>query len=556
MAKSCYSDAMRGNSVKGIGIKTKTIALCVGIALMTTALSGCAASEPVGAGTENVAAKEELVLAVGGEPTDGGFDPTQGWGRYGSPLFQSTLLARNDKLEIINDLATGYTVSDDTLTYTVKLRPAKFSNGTPLTADDVVFTYQTAGKSGSVVDLTMMESVKAVDASTVEFKLKHPSSVFLYRLAELGIVPKATYSADYLNNPVGSGPYQMVQWDKGQQLIVEANPEYYGTKPAFKKITFLFLAEDAAFAAAKAGQVDMAAIPSAFASQKVDGMNVVAVDSVDNRGVGFPMVPAQGEKTEDGYAIGNDVTSDKAIRLAVNYAMDRQALVDGPLYGYGTPAFSPTDGLPWGSTDVNITDADTAAAEKYLADGGWRDTNGDGVLEKGEVRAAFSLLYPADDSLRQALALAVADQMKPLGIEIEVLGKSWDEITPLMHSNAVLWGWGSHDPTEVDQMYNSKWAGVQYNNAGFYSNATVDSNLNAAMGAKTEAEAILFWQNAAWDGTTGYTTKGDAVYAWLVNIDHVYLVSDKLDIGQQRVQPHGHGWPVTANITSWKSSGQ
>ena len=138
----------------------------------------------------------------------------------------------------------------------------------------------------------------------------------------------------------------MVQWDKGQQLIVEANPEYYGTKPAFKKVTFLFLAEDAAFAAAKAGQVDMAAIPSSFASQTVEGMKVVAVDSVDNRGVGFPMVPAQGKKTKDGYAIGNDVTSDKAIRLAVNYAMDRKALVDGPLYGYGSAAFSPADGLP------------------------------------------------------------------------------------------------------------------------------------------------------------------------------------------------------------------
>ena len=193
--------------MKGYGRIAKVAALLV-VALLGSALGGCAASKPAASGTEKAAAKEELVLAVGGEPTDGGFDPTQGWGRYGSPLFQSTLLARNDKLEIVNDLATGYTVSDDGLTYTVKLQPAKFSDGTPLTADDVVFTYQTAGKSGSVVDLTMMESVKAVDASTVEFKLKHPSSVFLYRLAELGIVPKATYSADYLNKPGRFGSLQ------------------------------------------------------------------------------------------------------------------------------------------------------------------------------------------------------------------------------------------------------------------------------------------------------------------------------------------------------------
>ncbi len=500
--------------------------------------------------------KDELVLACGGEPTDGGFDPTAGWGRYGSPLFQSTLLARNNNLQIVNDLATGYEVSDDGLTYTVKLRPARFSDGEDLTAADVVFTYQTAGKSGSVVDLTMMEQVKALDASTVQFTLKKPSSVFVYRMAELGIVPEHAYGPDYADNPVGSGPYTFVQWDKGQQLIVEANPEYYGTKPAFKKVTFLFLAEDAAFAAAKAGEVDIAAIPSAFASQKVEGMQVVPVDSVDNRGVGFPMVKNEGKKTADGYPIGNDVTSDKAIRLAVNYAVDRQALVDGPLYGYGSPAFSPADGLPWGNTGLAFEDGDIKKAEQILAAAGWRDTDADDVLEKGSTEAKFTLVYPAEDSLRQALSLAVADAMKPLGVEIEVIGKSWDEIASLMHANAVLWGWGSHDPTEINMIYNSKWAGIQWNNAEFYANPTVDRNLNTAMGANSEAEAIPYWQAAAWDGTTGYSAQGDAVYAWLVNIDHVYLVRDGLDIGEQRVQPHGHGWPLTANITEWVWTGK
>ena len=139
-----------------------------------------------------------------------------------------------------------------------------------------------------------------------------------------------------------------------------------------------------------------------------------------------------------------------------------------------------------------------------------------------------------------------------LGIKIEVVGKSWDEIAKVMHSDAVLWGWGSHDPTEINMIYNAKWAGVEWNNAEYYSNPTVDKNLDAAMSAKSEADAIPFWKAAAWDGTTGYTAKGDAVYAWLVNIDHVYLVNGLLDLGQQRTQPHGHGWPVTANICEWK----
>jgi peptide/nickel transport system substrate-binding protein len=523
--------------------------------LVILLIVGCGSSESSTNGSDE-STKESLILAIGGEPTDGGFDPTLGWGRYGSPLFQSTLLARDDSLGIVNDLATGYKVSKDGLTYTVTLRPAKFSDGTDLTAADVAYTFKTASASGSVVDLTMMKNATAVEASTVQFTLKRPSSVFIYRMAELGVVPKASHGPDYLNNPVGSGPYKLVEWSKGEQLIVETNPLYYGTKPVFKQVTFLFLAEDAAFAAAKAGEVDMAAIPSSFATQSVANMVVTPIDSVDNRGVGFPMVPADGKKTEDGYPIGNDVTSDKAIRLAVNYAMDRDALVAGPLNGFGSPAFSPCDGLPWGNPDVSFEDGDARAAKAILADGGWKDADGDGVLEKGGKTATFRLLYPADDSLRQALALAVADQMKPLGVDIKVAGKSWDDITSLKHSNTVLWGWGSHDPTEIDQIYNSKWAGTGWNNAEYYANPTVDKYLNAAMSATSEAEALPLWQKAAWDGSTGYSAKGDAVYAWLVNIDHVYLVRQGLDIGEQRVQPHGHGWPVTANITEWTWSGQ
>ncbi|MDZ4063922.1 MAG: ABC transporter substrate-binding protein, partial [Coriobacteriia bacterium] len=182
-------------------IRLKRAILLLIAALLIGSVTGCAKTEADDGG-ESPATKDELVLAIGGEPGDGGYDPTAGWGRYGSPLFQSTLLTRNNDLEIVNDLATGYEVSDDGLTYTVKLRPAKFSDGEDLTADDVVFTYRTAGASGSVVDLTMMKEVEAPDASTVRFTLNEPSSVFVYRMAELGIVPEHAYGTDYADNPL------------------------------------------------------------------------------------------------------------------------------------------------------------------------------------------------------------------------------------------------------------------------------------------------------------------------------------------------------------------
>jgi peptide/nickel transport system substrate-binding protein len=512
-------------------------------------LAGCSQSkDQAGVGKK---AKDELVVALGSEPSNG-FDPITGWGRYGTPLFQSTLLKRDQELKIVNDLATGYTVSDDGLIWTVKLRDGvKSSDGQPLTAADVAFTYDTASKSSSVVDLNVLKSVEAVDDHTVKFTLQHPQSTFVNILAKTGIVPKHAYDKDYSQKPIGSGPYKFVQWDKGQQLIVEANPQYYGPKPYFKKITFLYLSEEAAFAAAQAGNVDVAAIVPAVGKQAVPGMRLVAVHSVDNRGIMFPCMKFGGT-TKDGLSIGNDVTADPAIRKAINTAIDRKALVDGVLNGFGSPAYTVCDNLPWWNPETVFNDAEQAEAKKILAAGGWKDTDGDGILKKGNLKARFTLVYPATDQTRQSLAISVADMVKSLGVRIDVEGKSWDDIKNLKHTNAVLFGWGSHDPLEMYNLYYSKNGGIEYYNAGFYVNPAVDEYMDKALAATSEQEANEYWKKAQWDGKTGLSAKGDAPWAWLVNLKHLYLVRNNLDIGSPKIEPHGHGWPITDNIEQWR----
>ena len=530
--------------------KRAMLAVLLVIVLSTMVFTGCAPAKSDNQNTQNITTKEELILAIGSEPEDG-FDPTTGWGRYGSPLFQSTLLTRNQDLKIVNDLAVEYKVSDDGLIWTVELRKdAKFTDGQPLTSEDVVYTYNAAAESGSVIDLSVMKSVEAIDHYIVQFTLKQPQSTFVNLLLTLGIVPKHAHGKDYATNPIGSGPFKLVQWDKGQQLIVEANPEYYGSAPAFKKLTFLFLGEDAAFAAAKAGTVDIAYLPPAFGKQAVPGMRLVTLNSVDNRGMMFPVVKAGGT-TKEGIPVGNDVTADLAIRKAINFAIDRQALVNGVLEGFGTPAYTVCDGLPWWNPETVIKDGDMEKAKKILSDGGWRDTDGDGILEKDTLKAQFTLIYPSSDQTRQSLAISVADMIKPIGINIAVEGKSWDEIQKMMHSNAVLFGWGSHDPLEMYNLYSSKTAGIGWYNTGFYSNPIIDSYMEKALAAVTEEEALEYWKKAQWDGNTGFSAMGDAPWAWMVNLNHLYLVNEKLDIGQAKIQPHGHGWPITDNIVEW-----
>ena len=540
------------NKFRRVIVKKIAISLlCITMLASSLLLGGCSSKQAENSQSEEKEAKKELVLALGSEP-DGGFDPINGWGRYGSPLFQSTLLKRNQDMNIINDLATGYEVSEDGLTWTVSIREdAKFSDGQPLTSEDVVFTFEKLMESSSTVDLTFVDSVTSKSDYSLEFKLKSPRSTFISNLIATGIVPKKSYTSEYYQNPIGSGPLVLVQWDKGQQIIVKPNENYYGQKPNFDKITFLFLEEDAAFAAAKAGQLDMTAIPPSYASQKIEGMKLTEVSSVDNRGIMFPTVKS-GEADADSNPIGNDVTSDLAIRQAINVALDRQAIVDGVLEGYGTKAYSICDKMPWWNEETVTTDNDVDLAKKILADGGWIDADGDGILEKDNIKAEFNLVYPSGDQLRQSLAMVVADMVKPIGINIVIEAKTWDEIEAVLHKDAILMGWGSQDPLEMYNVYSSKMKGVEWYNPGYYENQKVDEYMEKALQARSEEEANEYWKKAQWDGETGLSGKGDVPWVWLVNRSHLYLVNDKLDIGKQQIQPHGHCWPLTSNIEHWK----
>lgn len=514
--------------------------------------SGCA-SQPSSKETVKEAdskPKDELVMAVGSEP-DGGFDPITGWGRYGNPLFQSTLVDTDPDMKIVKDLATDYQVSEDGFTWTFTLRgDAYFTDGEKVTAEDVVFTFERAKESGSIVDLTNMKSVSMIDETTVKFTLEKPDSSFIYTIAATGIVPKHAYGPDYGENPIGSGPFKLVQWDKGQQILMEANEKYYGKVPEMKKITILFMEEDAALAAAQAGQLDVAMTSASLAQQKIDGMHLQVVKTIDNRGLTLPYLPDEGKVTEDGYKIGNHVTSDIAIRRALSYGVDRKALVKDVLNGYGRPAYSEADGMPW-ANDATTVEYDVEKAKNILEEAGWVDQNHDGIREKNGQKAQFNLLYDASDSTRQVLANAVSLQAEELGIKITIEGTSWDVIDQRMYSEGVVMGWGAQSPVETYLLYHSDNMGRDYYNPEYFSNEKVDEHIDEAMSALDLEESMEHWKKVQWDGETGVATKGESPWVWLVNVDHLYYVRDGLDIGAQKIHPHGHAWPLLANLKDW-----
>ena len=495
--------------------------------------------------------KDSVVIAIGSEPET--LDPTKGWGHGNAPIVQSTLVKYNSELNFENDLATGYELSDDGLVWTFTLRDdAYFTDGEKLTAADVAFTLETAKAAQGSVDLTYMESAVAKDDSTVVVTLSKPTSILLNTLASVGIVPEHAYGEDYGVDPIGSGPYKFVEWRAQEQIVFTANENYYGGEPAIRKVTIVFMSEDAALAAVQSGQVDVAYSTATLGSTAVEGYHVEALTSADNRGFTLPVLPDEGKTTESGAPIGNDVTSKLEIRQAIAYAIDRQKVAEVALNGFGRPAYSENDGMPWNNPEV-VIETDVDYAKKLLADAGWVDTDGDGIVEKDGLKAEFNCVYPSGDSVRQAVAMAAAEQVLAVGIKINIEGTSWDDIMKRMFSEAVMMGWGSAIPNETYYLYRSEGALLDdfYNPEG-YMNETTDAYLAAAMEALTPEEANKNWQLVQWDGSTGTAMKGECPWVWIVNLDHVTFVRDGLSIGEQSIHPHGHGVPLIQNLQDWE----
>lgn len=535
---------------KGMNWRMQAAAVACALAVSGLAALGTDRVFARSQGREERIEAGELVAAIGEEPQSG-FDPSTGSHGSLTRLFFSTLFRRNKELGWENDLATGYEVSEDKLTWTVKIREdAYFTDGSRVTAGDVVFTYLMARDAGGEIDLTMIESAEAPDDTTAVFHLKRAYSPFMERLSYLGIIPEASYSEQFRDHPTGSGPYRLVQWDKGQQIIAEANEDYYGEAPSIRRLTLVFLDMDTACAAVNNGDVDVAQINGLLAQAAGPGTHVENIGSIECYGVAFPMQPAEGKLAEDGAPIGNAVTCDEAVRRAFNMAVDRQKMVDGILNGYGTVSTTGLEKMPWLNEDTVLDvpqTGDVEGAKAILQEAGWTDSNGDGTIDRDGVEGTFRLLY-TDGVYRQELGLEFVNVGRQLGLDVQLEKVTWDTILPDIHQEAVLYGFGSGDPSELFSLYYGPNAGgvVPWDNGGCYVNENCDAQIDAALESTDEEEALTHWK--AMQEYSGPT--GDAPYCWLVNANHVYLAADGFSFGDPAVQPHGGR--IFDNITEWK----
>ncbi|WP_221350131.1 ABC transporter substrate-binding protein [Streptomyces beigongshangae] len=526
---------MRARSIRGTG----ALATAVTLATVSAACSAPGGGEGGGAATS-------AVVGIAYEPDT--LSPLLGFGKDGNSKIFDGLLTHDADLKLKPALAAALPeVTDGGRTYTYELREGvEFSDGKPFTAADVVFTYETIlderTNNPSKGELDAIRSVEAKDDDTVVFRLKYPYAPFAERTV-LPIVPEHAAGGQDVNTgsfgtkPVGTGPYELAKWSKGEQLVLEANPDYWGGAPKIERFTMAIIKDDDVRATRlRSGDLDGAILPPNLAKAfKGPGRKTYAAKSFDYRTVTLPT--------------GNEVTGDTAVRRALDIAVDRQAMVDGILEGAGKVAHGPVPtGSEWFTGGTERTH-DPKKARALLDRAGWKPGK-DGIRVKDGVRASFPLWYLSGDKLRQDHALAYASDAKKIGVEVEVQAGTWEVIEPRMPEDAVLAGGGSPADPDFDQyaLLRSDLAGDGFNNMGWYDNPKVDRALEAGRESGDRAE-----RKAAYDTVQRELVKNPG-YTFLTHIDHLYVVDDRFGELSTQVEPHDHGLAAGPwwNVEDWR----
>lgn len=321
-------------------------------------------------------------------------------------IFDQLVRPSKDGTKLEPGLAEKWTISPDGLDYTFTLRDAKFANGEPVTAEDVVYSLQRAAgeKSDWARFFKPVTKYTIVDPKTVTLHLDKPFTPMLNNLAlfSASILPKKDVEAkgdEFFKMPFGSGPFQVKQWTHGEKIVLAKNVNYWQSgKPAVDEAEIQIINEDnARVLKLKAGEVDaIVGIPFNQVSQlKSDPQLNVGVAEVFRT----DLVQLNTKKKP---------FDDQRVRQALNYAVDKAALVKGVLRGNGTEAVSSLPVMAYHNSDLKPYPHDVAKAKALLAEAGYA---------KG---FSASMLVPSGDVTYRQVASALQSSLKQVGVDLKL----------------------------------------------------------------------------------------------------------------------------------------
>lgn len=412
-------------------------------------------------------------------------------------------------------IATGYTVSPNGLTFTFSMRDdVVFSDGSPLTAHDVQFTYEwimnpKVSAPRSRAYYAKFEYVKALDDYTVQFKFQEPYFSALGLCADLEILSKKYYSQftedEYNSMPgllFGSGPYKMrvdpVDWTPGSQKIeVVRNDNYWGPRPPLDRVIWREILEDTAMTAEfRNREIDRLSVrASSFRKMSRDDdlrrqANLYEYDYVSS---GYIYIGWNQEKNGRSTKF-----ADKRVRQAMTLLIDREQICSRVFDNLATPASGPFHPLGWqGDPSIEPWPYDPSRAAALLEEAGYIDRDGDGIRESPQgVPFTFKLIHSAGSPETKQMVLLMQDAMKKAGVKLEMDPLDW----PLMQQklddrnfDAIMLGWGGSVESDVYQMFHSSQSNDGGDNYISHKNPELDKLIEQARSTVDRAECTRLW---------------------------------------------------------------
>lgn len=420
-----------------------------------------------------------LKYAFGAEPDT--LNPILATDAYAARIesfFNDNLIDRDHKtLKLKPSLATHWEISEDRLEYTFYLRhDVYWHDGKKFTADDVVYSFnQIQNPKVTAPHLrgnflgAGIKKIKKIDDYTVKFISERPYFRALETCGSLPLVPKHIYQGStefnfHPNNrkPIGLGPYQFKKWKTGRYLVLERNENYWDTKPKIKKILFKIITDQTmTLNALKKGEVDVTSVrPIQWVWQTSKPKFKKDFYRFRYLSPGYSYIAWNQKKSFFG---------DKRVRLAMTHLVDRKKILEKINFGLGKvvsgPFFMKSDQY---NQNIKPHPYDPKKARQILKKAGFRDTDGNGIIDKDGRDFVFTFIYTADSKTTERIVSILKQDLKKVGIEMKVRRMEWSVfLTQIIEKkfDAASLGWSmsiENDPYQVWHSNSAKGRGHNF----------------------------------------------------------------------------------------------
>ncbi|MBD1400994.1 peptide-binding protein [Pelobacter sp. M08fum] len=391
-------------------------------------------------------------------------------------LVYNGLLRYNGQLELEGELAERWEVSDDNRILTFYLRrDVRWHDGSPFISDDVKFTYQLyidpeipTAYAESFSQVTRVETpdpytfIAYYDTPYAPALLSWATAIHPRHLLEDTDILRSPLS----RSPVGTGPYRFSEWVSGEKIVLEANPDYFEGSPYIRRVVYRIIPDvSTQFLELQTGSLDfMGLTPLQFDRQTDTPAFRRNYNKYQYLSFGYTYL---------GYNLRRPLFADRRVRQALAYAIDKQELIDGVLLGYGVAATGPYKPDTWVyNPEVMPYHYNPEKARQLLAEAGWHDANGDGILEKDGKPLAFTIVTNQGNDLRIKTGEIIQRRFREIGVDVRLRVIEWatflkDFINP-GNFDATILGWsGGPEPDQYNIWHSSKTAPGQLNFIGF-----------------------------------------------------------------------------------------